>query len=118
MAKPTYQLHPLSESVNFLPINISATSSGTATLLHEVDGTNYDEVWLDAYNYGNTDAIITLCLGGTAAHQLVPIPVPAGRGIIPILRGSSFNGGIDISAYASITNMIAVLGRINRIIFI
>lgn len=118
MAKPTYQLFPLSESTNFLPINIAATTSGSAALLHSSDETNYDEIWLDVYNYGNTDAILTLCLGGTAAHQLVPTPVPAGRGIIPLLRGYPFKSGVDISAFASVTNMVAVLGRVNRIIFI
>lgn len=116
--KPTYQLTPFSASTNFLPINIAATSSVSPTLVHEAHATNYDELWIRAYNYTDVDAVLYLCLGGTAAHQIVPIPVPAGVGLIPIVNGDVFTGSVDISAYASETNRIALEGRVNRIIFI
>lgn len=116
--KPTYQLVPFSASTNFLPINVAATSNVSPTLLHQAHATNFDEIWLRAYNYTDTDATLFLCLGGTAAHQIVSIPVPAGIGMLPIVNGDVFTGGVSISAYASSTNTVALVGRVNRVVFV
>lgn len=116
--KPTYQLHALSNSTNFLPISVAATSSGSATLLHEADSTNYDEIWLKAFNYSNQDAILYLCIGGVNAHQIMPVPVPAGVGVVPILNGEVYTNGTQIKAYCSNANLVSILGRVNRIVFV
>lgn len=118
MAKPTYQIVTPSGTTNFLPINITATTSGTANIIHAADAVNFDELWLRAYNYTNNDSILYLCLGGTASYQIVPIPVPAMVGELQIINGDVYTGGVEIKAYASTANSIAVQGRINRIVFI
>lgn len=118
MTKPTYQLHSLSGAVNFLPINIAAITSASTTPVHTSHATNYDELWLRAYNYTDTDAILYLCLGGTATHQIMPVPIPAGVGIIPVINGDVYTGSVELSAFASAANHIALSGRVNRIVFI
>lgn len=118
MAKPTYQIVPLSNSTNFQPINIAATTSGSPTLLHTSDSTDFDELWLDAYNYSGNDAFINIMLGGSSSYQILTLPIPSNRGLIPLLKGQTFTGSVVISAYASTTNVISVIGRVNRIVFI
>lgn len=118
--KPTYQRWLLSGSTNGLPINIIGTTSASPTLLHTAHATDYDEVWLFAANYSSVDAFINLMLGGSSAHQILEVPIPAKRGLIPILSGQgTFTGGSVISAYTpSSGNIISITGYVNRIVYI
>lgn len=118
MARATYQRFPLSASTNYLPINIAATTSASPTLLHEADAVNADEVWIQAYNYSANDALLHVMLGGGSAHQILSLPVLSQRGLITVLPGYTVTAGVDISAYADSTNIISVLGFVNRIVFI
>jgi hypothetical protein len=115
--KPTYQILPFSGSTNFLPINISATSANSATTIHTAASVDEDELWLYAYNYGSFDASLTISLGGTANFQQLTQTIPAARGLIPVLNGITFTGGIVIKGFSSNTGVVSVLGRVNRIIF-
>lgn len=115
---PTYQLFPFSGSTNFLPISISSILSSSPDTIHLASSTNFDEMWLDAYNYSADDGLLTICLGGTNTHQRMQVPVPTGRGLIPIIKGLKFTGGVTISAFASSANIISVVGFINRIVFV
>lgn len=118
MAQGTYQLATLSNSTNFLPINIAATTLNAATLIHTADSVNFDEIWASAYNYGANDALLTILFGGTNAYQQMSLIIPASRGLIPVINGLRFTGAVQISAYASITNSISLIGSVNRIVFI
>lgn len=118
MSRATYQLATLTNSTNFLPINIGAIAPGSPTLIHTADSTNFDELWLDAYNYSSNDGFLYLMLGGSASHQILTTPIPAQRGLIPVVKGLRFTGGVVISAYASSANIISVIGSLNRIVFI
>lgn len=114
----SYQIQPFSASTNFLPISIASVTSGSPDTIHVCSSTNYDEIWLDAFNYGADDAILTLCFGGTSSEKRMPVPVPAGRGLVPIIKGLRFTGGITISGFASATNVLSIVGSVNRIIFV
>lgn len=118
MAKPTYQISSFSEAVNYTPINIVSTVSATPTVLHTAHATAIDEIWLEAFNYGSTDALLTLTVGGTALHQRLSLLIPANKGNVPVLNGIRLSGSVVLGGYASITNTISVLGSINRIVFI
>ena len=118
MTTATYQITTLSNSTNFLPINITAISDTSSTLIHTASSVNYDEVWLNAYNYGATDATLTMMFGGNSAYQEMSLIIPTGRGLISVINGQRFTGSVVISAFASITNCISVLGSVNRIVFV
>lgn len=118
MAKPNYTIVPASNSTNFLPIIISGTSTGAATLIHTAHATNIDELWLSAYNYSTTDVFINLMLGSSTAGQVLTQVIPAQVGLIPLLAGQTFTGSVVISAYCSVSNAISVLARNNRISFL
>jgi hypothetical protein len=116
--KPTYQIKPLSAASTYLPINLTSVSSSSPNVIHTASATDFDELWLEAYNYSVEDTLLTLCLGGTAAYQLLSQVIPAGRGLIPILRGNKVSSGIVISAFTSSANKISLTGYVHRIIFI
>lgn len=118
MASASYQIQPFSASTNFLPISIASTNSASPDTIHVCSSTNYDEIWLDCYNYGSDDAILTICFGGTSSEKKMQVPVPTGRGLIPIIKGLRFTGGITISAFASSANVISVIGSVNLILFV
>lgn len=118
MPRPTYQSFNLSGSTNYLPINITANTVGSANLIHTASALDVDELWLDAYNYSNSDTFLYLLLGGSASHQVIKTPVFAGRGMIPLLKGQRFTGSVVISAYADSANAVSVVGQVNRIVFV
>ena len=113
----TYQIQPFSQSVNFLPINVVSTLSATPTLIHTASSVNYDELWMSAYCYGGTDTLLNIAFGGTNAYQQMSLVIPSGRGLIPVINGLRFSGGVTVSAYASVTNSISILGSTNTIVF-
>lgn len=114
----SYQRIPLSASTNFLPINIVGITSGSPTSLHTAHATNIDELWLGAYNYSGSDAYLYLLLGGSSASQILTVPIPALIGIVPILNGQSFTGGVEIKGYSDTANIISVVGYTNRIVLV
>jgi hypothetical protein len=115
MAESTYARIALSGSTNFAPVNIAATSSGSPTTIHTADATALDELWIMAANYTNTDATLYMMYGGSSAYQIWSYPIPANTANVPVLLGQTFTGSLVISAYASITNTVSLLGSVNRI---
>lgn len=116
--KPTYQIQPLSANGNYLPINITSIASASPNLIHTAASTDFDELWIEAFNYSVEDILLTLCLGGTSPHQLLSQVIPPGRGLIPLLRGNKVSNGLITSAFASSANKVSLTGYIHRIIFI
>ncbi len=116
--EPTFAILPLSESTNYLPINIAATTSASPTLIHTTHASNIHEIWLYAYNYNSNLSQLVVCIGGTAAHQRLTIPVSPSAGSIIVIPGWRFSGGISISAYANFTNTVSVIGSVNEILFV
>jgi hypothetical protein len=115
--RSNYQVISPSGTTNFLPINVTSISNSSPNAIHVAHATNFDELWLNAFNYSNEDAILYLMLGGNNNHQTLPIVIPTSVGLVPVIAGHTFTGSVSISAYASVTNSISILGRINRIIF-
>ena len=118
MAKPTYQIDHLSESINYGPIVVASTDNSTPTLLHTAHATNIDEIWLEAYNFGNTDVTLTISYGGTNPENRIIQVIPASRGSIPLLKGIRCSGSLTVSAHASTANSVSIIGSVNRIVFV
>jgi len=118
MAKPTYQIDHFSESINYGPIVVASTDNTTPTLVHTASTTNIDEIWLEAYNFGSTDAVLTISYAGTNPENRITQVIPASRGSIPVLQGTRCSGAITISAHASIANTVSIIGSVNRIVFV
>jgi len=107
----------LSQSSNGGPIAISATSS-PGTIIHttSITASIIDEIWLYATISIRT---LTIEVGGTASNNKITIGIPAQTGLSIILPGTIISGNGSTSsiirAFSSSSNVVNVLGYINRI---
>lgn len=109
----------LSGSVNGKPIQVSATSSVGTTVHTTLTSTSIiDEIWLYATNTDTVQVNLTIELGGTGTANEIKVGIPAASGLSILLAGAVLTGdgsvGSTISAYASTTNKINIIGYVNR----
>jgi hypothetical protein len=111
------KLH-LSGSTNGQPILVAATS-GTGTTIHTaVTGTSsLDEIWLYAHNTSANPVKLTLQWGGTTApNNDIEITIGSeGTGAVLIAPGWLLNNALLVRAFAATTNVINIVGYVNRI---
>lgn len=108
----------LSGSTSGIGIPISATTSGSANTIHTCDATSLDEIWCGFCNNSASDVLVTLAIGGVGSTNLIPITIPAGRGILPVINGLTMTGSVIIKAFAASTGAIVAYGFVNRIVTI
>lgn len=111
---------PLTGSVNGKPIQITATTLGSAQTLHtSTSGTSaWDEIWLWVSNPQDIPASITIAFGydntdGTLACKTVQIP--ANSEPILVLSGLVLQNSKTVRAYASISGYINCFGYVKRL---
>jgi hypothetical protein len=103
----------LTGSVSGLPIQVTATTSGTANTIHTCHSTAKDEVWLWATNVATSGVDLTLCWGDvTVPGQEIMTISSKTKGTIAaeILSNSKI-----IKAFASNGAAILITGYVNRI---
>lgn len=111
---------PLSGSSGGRPIQITATGS-TGTTIHTTgtSSTAVDEVWLYATNVDITQRNLTIEYGATGSANEIWVGIPARSGISIVMPGTVLTGdGVNastITAYASATASINIVGYVNRI---
>lgn len=110
----------LSGSLYGRPIQINATESlGTAIHTTQTSSAIIDEVWLYATNNDIVTRTLTVEYGQTGSANEINVGVPSKSGLTIALAGTTLTGtgtsGSLISAYASATGSINVVGYINRI---
>jgi hypothetical protein len=108
----------LSGSTNGQPILVAATATTGTTIHTAVSGTSsLDEVWLYAHNTSSSDVKLTLEWGGTTApNNHIEISIGSeGTGAVLIAPGWIVNNSIVIRAFAATTNVINIVGYVNRI---
>jgi hypothetical protein len=118
----TYRKIHLSESDGGQPIKISATGT-PGTSIHFTDDSlsNLDEVWLYANNTSGSAVTLTIEYGGKSSpDNLVAYSIPANTSMIKVIPGLllSVNSGenpLEVSAFASTTNVVTVVGFVNKI---
>lgn len=109
----------LSGSTDGSPIKIVATATvGTAihtAIAGTTDGT-YDEIWLYAQNNHTTNVTLTIEFGGaTAPDQNITITLASKSGLQLIVPGLILQNGLTVKAFASVANVISIVGFINTI---
>lgn len=108
---------PLSASVNGKQIIISTTDSASATPIHTaVTGeTDWDEIWIYAYNDSTSSISCNILWGGvTEPNDVVRAVLPSRAGRTLLIDGKLLQNGLTVSAYAQIANWITVDGFVNR----
>lgn len=103
--------HILSGSTNGKAILVSATGS-PGTLIHTADSSLLDEVWLFVLNGDTVERKLTIEMD-TAIN--VEITIPAEAGLITVLPGLVYTGGVVIRAFGAAANVLLISGFVNRI---
>lgn len=97
------------------PVKIVATATA-GTTFHTAHATAFDEIWLFLTNTDTVDRTVTVEFGGaTAPDWNVKFIVPAGETIAAI-TGIPLTNSTTCKAFASVANVVNMLGFINRIL--
>ena len=111
----------LSGSTGGRPIKVAASGS-TGTTIHTTQASSgvTDEVWLYATNTSAATVEMTIEYGGTSnPDDRIVVNIPAKAGLSLVLPGLILTGdgssGRTIRAFAGTTNVINIVGYINRI---
>jgi hypothetical protein len=114
----------LSNSTQGEPIQITATGSPISfgTTIHVTDSSSntIDEIWLYATNNDSVPINLTVQFGQIGTYSEISASIAAKTALYLISPGLILKGngsfGATVSAYASNTNSISIVGYINRII--
>jgi hypothetical protein len=113
----TFTKFKLSGSTNGRGIVVAATASAGTTLhVATNDADTLDEVWLEAVNHTSSSIDLTIEAGGTASGDRIEVAIPPQQGLVRVLDGHCFSGGVTIAAFASVASGISIFGDVNRIV--
>ena len=113
----TFAKRILSGSVDGKGIVISSITAGSGNTIHTaVSGTtDFDEVWIYAFNSHTSSVNLNLEFGGTSSNQRISQPVDPSSGLYLLVPGFVVQNGAVISAYSSEVGKISIYGYVNRI---
>ena len=114
----TFTKQKLSGSTDGKGIKISSNTAGSGVTVHTaVSGTtDFDEVWLYAYNSNSASVNITIEFGGTTSpDNTISQSVPAQSGLYLLVPGLPLQNGGVVTAYATVVNVATLYGFVNRI---
>lgn len=113
----TYTKLKLSGSTDGKAIKVVQTATAGDTVHTAVAGTSdFDEIWLWAYNGHTANVVLTIEFGGAGVpDQNITVTIPYKAGLIPITPGLILQNGMVVKAFASVANVVTVMGFVNRI---
>jgi len=104
----------LSGSTDGKPIPITTTES-PGNLIHTASATEIDEIWLYLTN-NNTDPVtVTVQWGLTTTVGSIIQTVPSQAGLYLAVPGLVLTNNSIVRVFASVSDVITVLGFVNRI---
>lgn len=81
--------------------------------------TEYDEIYLYAYNAHTADVLLTIEWGGVSApDDNIKVTIPFQEGLILVVPGLVIKGNatpLVVKAFAAVANVIVITGFVNRI---
>ena len=106
----TYSRGFFTGSTNGLPMAVTSTNSGGASVIHTVS-TNVEEIYLDAYNVHTAAVELSVDFGSTVAP--VKVSVPSKAGPLRVIDGWPLRNALTISCFCSTVSTAAlfVVGR-------
>lgn len=110
----------LSGSTLGKPIKITKTDTTNSDVIHTaVDSTvagTFDEIQLYAYNGHSASVVLTIEFGGeTVPDQNIVVTIPNKSGLVPVVPGLILQGALVVSAFASVADVITIVGFVNSI---
>ena len=113
----TYSKRLLSGSTDGKGIKVVATAT-PGTLIHTAVAslTDFDEVWVWAYNGHTGTLALTIEFGGVAVpDNNIIVTLASKSGLVPIIPGLILQNGAIVRAFAASGNLIVLSGFVNRI---
>lgn len=112
----------LSASTDGKAIKVAATVTA-GTLIHTANssatpgaGGTWDEIWLSAFNSSASAVVLTIEFGGpTAPDQNIVQTIPPQSGLALVIPGLILQNSATVKAFAGTTNVVTVIGYVNRI---
>jgi len=109
----------LSGSTDGKAIKVVETATAGTTIHTAVAGTTagtFDEIWLWAYNGHTAEVVLTVEFGGvTVPDQNVVVSIPYKSGLVPVIPGFLLQNEMIVKAFASIANVVTLIGYVNSI---
>jgi hypothetical protein len=114
---PTQML--LSGSTNGKGIKVTGTSTGATVTIHTATSNNtstqFDEIYLYAYNGHTADVVLTIEWGeATVPDGNIILTVPFKQGRVLPIDGRPLNNSLVVKAFAATANVIIIDGFIKR----
>jgi len=106
----------LSDSTSGRGIKVVQTATaGTDIHTAVAGGSDIDEIWLWASSSHTSAVTLTLEWGDvTSPDDLFKTVIQPNETVL-VAPGWILNGGIDVAAFASVANVISIIGYVNRI---
>ena len=113
----TYTKQKLSGSTNGKGIKVAAVATLGTTIHTAIAGaTDWDEIWLYAFNSDSASRDLTIEWGGASApDDQIKCSIPALSGLQLVVPGLLLQNSLVVTAFASLTNVITIHGFVNRI---
>lgn len=114
----TFTKQKLSGSTDGRGIKVSSNTAGSGVTVHtSVAGTtDFDEIWLYAYNSDASTINVTVEFGGTTSpDNTITQSVPAQSGLYLLIPGFPLQNSAVVTVYASKVNVVSMYGFVNRI---
>jgi hypothetical protein len=113
----TYTKTKLSASTNGKAIKVAATGTAGTTIHTAVSGTSdWDEVWIYAFNSDASPVDLTIEFGGVSVpDDNISCTIPALSGLQLVVPGLVLQNSLVVGAFASIADVITIQGFVNRI---
>ena len=107
----------LSGSTDGLGIKVVQTATLGTTIHTAVTGTtDYDEIYLYAYNGHTADVVLTVEFGGvTVPDNTIVQTIPFKEGRVLLVDGALLHNAKVVTAFAATANVIVIYGYIHRI---
>lgn len=115
-AQTSFEKIKLSGSTNGKGVKVVATATA-GTTIHTATATaaTIDEVWLWAVNSDTAAVKLTIEAGGAAApDNLIEVTIPPESGLVCVMPGLPFDGGVVIAAFAGTANVVMLYGYAHR----
>lgn len=111
----TYAKQELTGAADGLGIKVAATAT-PGTTIHTSHATDYDEIWLWAFNSAASDELLTIEWGGTTdPDNIIEVTIPSQGGLELVIPGLILTNSKVVKAFSANGNVVTLTGYVNRI---
>ena len=114
---PTFTKKKLSGSTDGRGIKVVQTGTLGTTIHTAVAGTtDFDEIWLFAYNGHTGNVVLTIEFGGaTVPDDNIVLTLTPKTGLFLVVPGLILQNGSVVTAFADVGNVVVITGFVNNI---